>query len=513
MISARTGMPESGRPQPRSVRRALKAMHADLGRRWTLGELAEVAGVSARTLQRQFHLCFGQSPQAVWRDIGFGRARHDLLQGGADDKVMDIATRCGFAHDGRFAIEYRRRYGETPSQTLKRRDMLAAQLSARPSIVMGAQDRLTLAFDRIEAGADHDELAADLADDLIAALTRSGLAVIVRAGAARYRLHGVLRAGAAGETRLLLQLSDQASGRMLWAQRLDDVLRSAAGGCEQLAASIVAALQPHLRRAEIDRALQKPDAELTAHDLALRAMPGVLSLDAAGNARALELLQKAVEMAPEQGLPTALAAWVHAQRVVYHFSSDISADRQRGLSLARKIGARSADATVLCVVGNALTVLDALADADQVVCKALAIDGGSAWAWSRSGWLDVYQGDPVSAIERFRIALDLAPQDQLAFNNMVGIGCAHFKAGNYAEAARWQARALLEHPSALWVHRTMCPAHVLAGQRDEALRSMQALRATYPELTLLEVRRGMPPLPASYLSPMFEALSDAGLPA
>jgi tetratricopeptide (TPR) repeat protein len=164
------------------------------------------------------------------------------------------------------------------------------------------------------------------------------------------------------------------------------------------------------------------------------------------------------------------------------------------------------------VLANALTLLHELGDADQLVRTALAIDGGSAWAWSRSGWLEVYRGDPAAAIERFRIALELAPQDQLAFNSMVGIGCAHFKAANYAEAARWQQRALLEHPTALWVHRTMCPAYMLAGAREEAWRSMQALRAHYPELTLAEVRRGMAPMPDSCLNLMYEALSDAGLP-
>ncbi len=66
------------------------------------------------------------------------------------------------------------------------------------------------------------------------------------------------------------------------------------------------------------------------------------------------------------------------------------------------------------------------------------MDGGSAWAWSRIGWIDVYRGDQESAIERFKIALELAPDDVLAFNNPIGIGCAHSFAGAYAEAAQWQ---------------------------------------------------------------------------
>jgi len=96
---------------------------------------------------------------------------------------------------------------------------------------------------------------------------------------------------------------------------------------------------------------------------------------------------------------------------------------------------------------------------------------------------------------------------------MVGVGCAHFKAGNYVEAARWQERALVEHPSAIWVHRTLCPAYVLTGAKPEARRSLDALRSGYPDLTVSEVQVGMPPLPESYRNLVFEALSEAGLPA
>ena len=147
-----------------------------------------------------------------------------------------------------------------------------------------------------------------------------------------------------------------------------------------------------------------------------------------------------------------------------------------------------------------------------MIGKALVIDGGSAWAWRRSGWIEVYKGDAEAAIERFNIALDIAPHDSLAFNSLVGIGCAHFKAGRYLEAARWQQRALLEHPSAAWVHRTMCPAYVLGGAEAEAKRSLAALRENYPDLTVSEVERGLPPLPQSYCELVFGALRSVGLP-
>ena len=499
-------------PLPRGVRRALAAMKANVGRNWRVAELAAIAGVSARTLQRQFLDFLGKTPRAVLREIGFECARRELLLGAPGVRIMDVALRCGFGHCGRFSIEYRSRYGETPSQTLHRQAAFDAGLGAMPSRLASLRDRPVLAFGPIEAVADHKEVAADLADDLLTALTRAGVAVASPSRTARYQLTGAIR-GSGPQTHLTFRLIDNETGGQLWAHRSDGILCDETASGEQLAARIASALQPCLRMAEIDHALRKPCADLGAYDLALRAMPGVLSLDANGNARALELLERAMDRDPDHPLAIALAAWAHVQRVVYHFTSAPRDERARSLELARRAKSLCDDATVLAVLGNALTLLDELDAADLIIRKALAVDGGSAWAWSRSGWIDVYNGDPQAAIERFRIALDLAPHDPLAFNSMVGIGCALFNAGQYAEAAHWQERALIEHPTASWVHRTLCPAYVLAGQAPQARRSLGALRQHYPDLTVSEVQRGMPPLPQDYRDLIVGSLQEAGLPA
>jgi hypothetical protein len=77
----------------------------------------------------------------------------------------------------------------------------------------------------------------------------------------------------------------------------------------------------------------------------------------------------------------------------------------------------------------------------------------------------------------------------------------------------WQQRALIEHPSATWIHRTMCPAYVLVGAESEARRSVTALREHYPELTVSEVEQGLPPLPRAYCDLVFDALHTVGLPS
>ncbi|MGH7125022.1 MAG: helix-turn-helix domain-containing protein [Stellaceae bacterium] len=499
-------------PLPRGVHRALEAMRADASREWTLPDIAAIAGLSSRTLQRQFREFAGKAPIAQLREIRLEGARRDLLRGSPSAKVMDIALRWGFPHFGRFSIDYRRRYGETPSETLRRQAAFLDGLASLPAARSPHRDGPAIAVEPIEASAESQESARGVADELAIALARAGAAVTSQSSRARYRLSGVLRE-AGGRARLTIRLLDAETGRHLWAHRSDATHDGDFMLAEQQATRIVAALQPHLRQAEIERARRKPDSDLCAQDLTLRALPHVLAMDAEGNARALDLLERALERNPEHALATALAAWAHAQRVIYHFSPTPIEERARGTELVARALALGGDAMALAVLGNALTSLDDLKNAELVIRKALAVDGGSAWAWSRGGWIDVYKGDSESAIERFKIALELAPQDPLAFNNLMGIGVAHFNTGCYPEAARWQDRALREHPSAAWIHRTMCPAFVLAGAELEARRSLAALRENYPELTVASVQQGLPPLRPAVRERIFEGLASAGLPA
>src|SRR5260370_16018405 len=406
---------------PRGVRRALDAMRANVGRDWSVTELAGVAGVSSRTLQRQFRIFLGKAPRAALRDIRFDSARRELLRGLPDAKVTDVALRHGLAHCGRFSVEYRRRYGETPSQTLKRQAVFVGALTSMPSLLVSRRDRPTIALGPIDASPENSDLARSIADELATALTRAGVSVTNRPGSARYQRTAMIR-GSDRQIRLTLRLIDAETGHHLSTHRSDGALRGDTAPAEHLATRILAALQPCLRLAEIDRAGRKPDADLSPHDLALRAMPCVLSLNADGNARALDLLERAMERDPDHALATALAAWAYGQRVIYHFAATPDQDRARSAELARKAQTLAGDATVLAVLGNALTLLPDRDAPDRVIRKALSIDCGSPWACSRSGWIDVYNGDPQSAIEPCQLALDRSPNHRLPFNTIPRIG-------------------------------------------------------------------------------------------
>jgi AraC-like DNA-binding protein len=102
----------------RAVKRVVDAIEEYPERPWSLNELAELAGVSGRRLQQGFHAQIGVPPMRYLQRVRLERVHRDLLDGAG--QVSELSLRWGFTHSGRFAGAYRARYGETPSETLRR---------------------------------------------------------------------------------------------------------------------------------------------------------------------------------------------------------------------------------------------------------------------------------------------------------------------------------------------------------------------------------------------------------
>jgi transcriptional regulator GlxA family with amidase domain len=108
--------------RPRTVKRALDAMHADPAYPFTVADLAAVAGIGPRVLQESFRHHLHTTPLTYLRGLRLAKAHQELSRGDPHETtVADIAYRCGFTHLGRFAGWYRAEYGTSPSQTLRDR--------------------------------------------------------------------------------------------------------------------------------------------------------------------------------------------------------------------------------------------------------------------------------------------------------------------------------------------------------------------------------------------------------
>lgn len=105
---------------PASVRRALELIESRAHEPLTLHAIAEGARVGPRALQEAFRRHRGTTPMAYLRGTRLDRAHRELQAADPTEgvSVASVAARWGFRHRGRFAEEYRRRYGRTPQQTL-----------------------------------------------------------------------------------------------------------------------------------------------------------------------------------------------------------------------------------------------------------------------------------------------------------------------------------------------------------------------------------------------------------
>jgi AraC-like DNA-binding protein len=84
--------------------------------------LAELSGTSIRNLSRMFRHKYGMGPMAFLKRRRLEAAYLDLLSAERDSiTVTRVAASYGFSHFGKFAIEYKAAFGESPSSSLAKK--------------------------------------------------------------------------------------------------------------------------------------------------------------------------------------------------------------------------------------------------------------------------------------------------------------------------------------------------------------------------------------------------------
>jgi adenylate cyclase len=404
---------------------------------------------------------------------------------------------------------------------------------AAPAIMLGLPDKPSLAvlpFQNMSGDPEQEYFADGMVEEITAALSRvrdffviarnsafsyKGRAVpaqqVSRELGVRYLIEGSVRR-AGDRVRITAQLIDGPSGNHLWADRYDGAVNDIFDLQDRITESVVGAIQPSIRSAEIERSRRKRPESLDAYDFVLRAYPSVWSLERTANIEALKLLNEAIAIEPEYPLALSLAAWCHAQQVVYNWAADPVSARTEVLRLAQMaVAAGDEDPTILTVLGAAYTIVGGHGIAGRLLEKALALDPNSAWAWNRSGWLQSYLDCPEVSIEHFKRALRLSPFDPMNFNVFFGISGAHFVAERYRDAALWAEKALLDRPSAIWIYRNLVAVYALLGREADARAGLALLLNEYPDLTVSKVLSALVYSPPT-LGRIAEGLRKAGMP-
>lgn len=107
---------------PAYLRRSVEYINENIDSPLTLSEIASAAQCSIRTLQRVFHSWRQIGIMQYVKEVRLRKVREDLLQSEISS-VTEVATRWGFFHLSQFAADYRKQYGELPSETRRRRQL------------------------------------------------------------------------------------------------------------------------------------------------------------------------------------------------------------------------------------------------------------------------------------------------------------------------------------------------------------------------------------------------------
>ena len=123
VLSCATSKPHSPSQHKRTiaVNRALEVIEDGLHDDISVRDVAKAANLSRRTLEYAFKDRLGVAPKSFINMQRLIKVRGDLRQRPDGASITDIANHWGFWHMGQFASDYRRQFGELPSETARQR--------------------------------------------------------------------------------------------------------------------------------------------------------------------------------------------------------------------------------------------------------------------------------------------------------------------------------------------------------------------------------------------------------
>jgi tetratricopeptide (TPR) repeat protein len=324
-------------------------------------------------------------------------------------------------------------------------------------------------------------------------------------------LEGTVRK-AMNRVRITVQLVVAATGAQVWAERYDRAMDDIFALQDEIAMSVVGAMEPSLRRAEVERVARKRPESLGAYDLALRALPDVYGAMPATVSKALVLLDRALAIEPTYATAHGYAAMCHhclflrnglqeqnrmasirhAQAALSNGSDDAVALAFAAFSLGMDAHDRPA----------AFTAFEAALDLSPSLALAYIL-GAAVLSWS---------GEAARTLEWAQRALRLSPLDPWKFIAYRALTLAHFLMGRNELAADAGRRAVQFNPGFGSSYMLLAAPLMVLGRTKEASIAVERLLEREPEFRLSTQFEGVDCAPA-LAAALAAALAGSGIPA
>jgi adenylate cyclase len=407
-------------------------------------------------------------------------------------------------------------------------------LPDRPSIAV-------LPFSNMSGDPEQEYFADGMVEEIITALARMGAFFVIARNSSfaykgkavdikqvgrelgvRYVLEGSVRK-AGNRVRITGQLVEAENGRHVWADRFEGTLDDIFELQDRITESVVWAIEPNIRRAELERSRVKPASNLQAYDLLLRALGGLMpGASGAAIEESMGFIRRAIEMDPKYSLAKSLGSFACLRRLM----------EGRGGADEVKLGLRYADealadhqdnAQILSCAGLALGSLGFRAlgfrvlgfrydDAQRAIQRALSLSPNLFMVPFAAGMVESFVGNGEVAIAHFDRAIRLSPLDPAMGALLVGSGVAHVVAGRYEEALEMGRRTVQQSPNFASGHRLMLVALGNLGRMEEAKAAARRMLELAPEVTVSRYESVSPFKDAEFRKRGAAILRAAGVP-
>lgn len=412
------------------------------------------------------------------------------------------------------------------AESLRGEVSVVAPPPSRRGSIRGA--RLGVVPLRVIGGDSDGEVSLGLAGEITAALARfrwltlvdsSSIAAAERqAGGTEdlgldFSLSGTVQRGG-DRVRVTLRLTDHRPPEsVVWAERFDRDAGDILALQDEIAAEVVARVDPEILLIEANRAVARPQVHANAYDLLLRAIPAIYRLDRQSYDLAGTMLDEATRLEPDYAPAFAWHAYWHLFLVGQGWAQNDADVLAKSEELAsRAVALDPSDAQALTILGHVRAFLHhRVAEAVTLYERALALNPNLPMAWVFSALALSYRGEHVEALKRWERYKRLAPLHPHAFffdaARLVPLLLLHRHADVDADARRvTQLHAGFTFPYKAWLSAL---GHL--GRREQAAEVRTRLFAIEPGFNLAKARERAPMQVPADLDHYLGGLRRAGI--
>jgi adenylate cyclase len=414
-----------------------------------------------------------------------------------------------------------RAYRVTIDQTPAVSSAVPPGLPDKPSIAV-------LPFDNLSDDPQQEYFSDGMAEDLITDISSiSGLFVIARNSSFAFKgqaidvievaaklgvkhiLEGSVRKMGT-KLRVNAQLIDAASGGHIWAQRYDGDMEDIFEFQDNIREQIVAALRVSLTLTDKAFAERKPTNSFEAYDLFLKGRSNFYHFTPEHLLEAIKCLEEAIEIDPNFGDAYGFLSFCHWYGWIDMWPGfDDTLDRAHELA-ERGVALDGTSAIALTRLGWVQTWMRRYDQAVTNSEKAIALAPNNAEVYANYGDVLNYWGNPERGLEMVEKAFSLDTFHPPNWEMYAGI--SHLLMRHYDKAVARFSRSIEQSPIYVHSHECLAWAYVELDRLDDARDSIKTVLEIKPNFTVQEAARIMPYRRDEDRNRALDALRKAGLP-